>query len=101
MNFSAVRLRRRAAPSGFPRRIWLRLSANIRRALQTRGQITLSALLADYPLEQGLAELATYLSLATQEQRSAIDDSQHEIIEWVDAGGNRRRATLPLLIFSA
>ncbi|WP_295999073.1 DUF3375 domain-containing protein [Rugamonas sp.] len=79
----------------------LRLSANIRRALQTRDQITLSALLDEYPLEQGLAELATYLSLATQEQRSTIDDSQQEIIAWTDAGGIRRRATLPLLIFSA
>lgn len=79
----------------------LRLAGNIRRALQTRSQITLSALLTEYPLEQGLAELATYLSLATQELHSAIDDDRQEIIVWTDAGGRQRRATLPLLIFSA
>lgn len=37
----------------------LRLPGNIRRAMQTREQIALSALLAEYPLKQGLAELAT------------------------------------------
>ncbi len=78
-----------------------RLAGNVRRALQTRAQISLAALLAEYPLEQGLAELATYLSLATQEQRSAIDDTQQETIVWRDADGNARQATLPLLIFSA
>ena len=62
-----------------------RLSANVRRALQNRQQITLAALVADYPLQQGLAELATYLSLATQELPSAIDDGQEEIIRWTDA----------------
>ncbi|NRR34361.1 DUF3375 domain-containing protein [Oxalobacteraceae bacterium] len=78
----------------------LRLSSNIRRALQTRKQISLAGLLASYPLEQGLAELATYLSLATQELHSAIDDTQEETIYWIDAHGRQRQATLPLLIFS-
>lgn len=79
----------------------LRLLSNIRRALQTRKQVTLATLIADYPLEQGLAELVTYLSLATKEQRSAIDDTQNETIVWTDLGGCQRQATLPLLIFSA
>ena len=77
-----------------------RLASNVRRALQERQQITLAALVADYPLQQGLAELATYLSLATQELPSAIDDAQQETIHWTDAGGAQRQATLPLLIFS-
>lgn len=79
----------------------LRLLSNIRRALQTRKQVTLATLIADYPLEQGLAELVTYLSLATKEQRSAIDDTQNETIVWTNLGGCQRQATLPLLIFSA
>ncbi|HAT32158.1 MAG TPA: DUF3375 domain-containing protein [Janthinobacterium sp.] len=78
----------------------LRLQSNIRRALQTRKQVSLAALIAEHPLEQGLAELATYLSLATQEQRSAIDDTQQETIAWTDAQGRARQATLPLLIFN-
>ena len=79
----------------------LRLKSNIRRALQNRKQITLADLIVAYPLEQGLAELATYLSLATQELHSAIDDTQTETIAWLDPAGSRRLATLPLLIFNA
>lgn len=79
----------------------LRLMSNVRRALQTRKQITLGALLEEYPLEQGLAELATYLSLATQELAGTIDDVQQQTVSWIDARGARRQATLPLLVFSA
>ena len=79
----------------------LRLKSNIRRALQNRKQITLATLIDAYPLEQGLAELATYLSLATQELHSAIDDTQTETIAWLDLAGRQRLATLPLLIFNA
>lgn len=78
----------------------LRLMGNVRRALQTRKQITLGALVAAYPLEQGLAELATYLSLATQELAGTIADEQQERVNWIDAQGRHRVATLPLLIFS-
>jgi hypothetical protein len=79
----------------------LRLMSNVRRALQTRKQITLGALLEEYPLEQGLAELATYLSLATQELAGTIDDVEQQTVSWIDARGARRQATLPLLVFSA
>ena len=79
----------------------LKLASNVHRALQQRKQISLASLIAEYPLEQGLAELATYLSLATQELSSVIDDTQEETIHWTDAQGRARIATLPLLIFSA
>jgi len=79
----------------------LQLASNVRRALQNRKQVSLAALIADYPLQQGLAELATYMSLATQELASAIDDTQQETISWHDADGRIRQATLPLLIFNA
>ncbi len=78
----------------------VRLSSNIRRALQRRKQVTLGGLLDEYPLQQGLAELATYLSLATQDQRSAIDDAQSETIVWTDLAGCQRQAVLPLVIYS-
>lgn len=78
----------------------LKLASQVQRALQGRQQISLAALLAEYPLEQGLAELATYLSLATQELPGVIDDTQEEVIHWIDAQGQARQATLPLLIFS-
>lgn len=78
-----------------------RLSANLRRALQTRQQISLADLTADFPLEQGLAELATYLKLATQDGKAAIDDDQRETVRWTDEQGRVREATLPLIIYSA
>lgn len=79
----------------------LRLMSNIRRALQTRQQVSLGTLAREYPIEQGLAELATYLKLATQDMRAAIDDAQSEVVDWTDDSGRRRQATLPLIIYAA
>ncbi|MEJ7806591.1 MAG: DUF3375 domain-containing protein [Telluria sp.] len=77
-----------------------RLMSNIRRSLQTRRQVSLATLAEEYPIEQGLAELATYLKLATQDMRAAIDDDKSESIAWCDADGHQRRATVPLIIYS-
>jgi hypothetical protein len=77
-----------------------RLLTNIRRALQTRTQVSLGALVEACPIQQGLAELATYLKLATQEVTAAIDDERTEWVHWTDAAGRQRRASLPLVIFT-
>ena len=77
-----------------------RLLTNVRRALQTRAQVSLATLVEACPIEQGLAELATYLKLATQEVAAVIDDERTEHIDWTDSGGRRRRASLPLVIFT-
>ncbi len=79
----------------------LRLMSNIRRALQTRQQVSLGTLAREYPIQQGLAELATYLKLATQDMHAAIDDNQSETLDWLDDTGRRRQATLPLIIYAA
>lgn len=76
-----------------------RLAAHVRRALQTRDQISLADLVADRPVEQGLAELVAYLSLAADNGKAVIDDSMTETISWADDAGRRRRATLPLVVF--
>lgn len=62
--------------------------------------MSLGLLLEEYPLEQGLAELATYLKLATTDLTSAIDDAADEVVQWVDANGQRRSATVPLIIYT-
>ena len=77
-----------------------RLMSNVRRALQTRRQVSLAAVVADSPLEQGLAELATYLKLATQDVAAVIDDERSETIHWGGDGEVQRQATLPLVIFT-
>ena len=77
-----------------------RLEAAIRRALQTRPQISLAELLELYPLEQGLAELVTYMSLAADSDTAVIDDSRTHLVIFIDAAARRREATFPVVIFS-
>jgi flagellar motility protein MotE (MotC chaperone) len=78
----------------------VRLCAHIRRALQTRDQVSLGELVKTQPLEHGLAELVTYLSLAAEERTTVIDDKSRESLCWTDRAGTLRRATLPLVIFT-
>ncbi len=77
-----------------------RLRARMRRALQTRRSVTLAELLEEAPLEQGLAELIAWLSLATGEGLGVIDEGRSHTVEWTDDSGRQRRATLPVVIFT-
>ena len=77
-----------------------RLLANLRLVLRQQTQISLGDLLKQHPLQQGLAELVTWLELATADNRSVIDEQQTQLIQWVDEQGRTRRASVPLIIFS-
>lgn len=76
------------------------LRSRLRRALQTRDQISLPQLLEHSPLERGLAELVTWLALADDDPRAIVDDATHCILSWQDASGTMRRAELPHILFS-
>jgi len=80
------------------------LAQHVRRSLQQRTQVTLSELLASRPLQQGLAELVAYLSLAAEPGMAVIDDSMQEQVTWrVQHGkdsGQHKRARLPRVIFT-
>jgi hypothetical protein len=76
-----------------------RLSARIRRALQTRSQVSLVELVQAHPLEQGLAELVAYMSLAAADGASVIDDSRHQTLSWTDDEGRLRQGPLPMVVF--
>lgn len=78
-----------------------RLRTRLRRALQTRQQVSLSELLDDHPLEQGLAELVAWLSLATGEASGVVDEKRPQRVTWQEANGRTRQATLPTVIFVA
>lgn len=78
----------------------VRLTSNVRRALQTRSQVSLAAVVNENPIEQGLAELATYLKLATQNVAAVIDDERTEHVTWTGSDGQQREATLPMVIFT-
>jgi hypothetical protein len=76
-----------------------RLAGRIRRALQTRSQVSLLDLVDTHPLEQGLAELVAYMSLAAAEGACVIDDAQRQTVSWSDGEGGIRQATLPMVAF--
>ncbi len=78
-----------------------RLRARLRRALQTRRQISLAELLEAEPIQQGLAEIVAWLSLATGEVRSVIDEDRPQAIRWTDGNGTTREATLPTVVFTS
>ncbi|MBI2392011.1 MAG: DUF3375 domain-containing protein [Deltaproteobacteria bacterium] len=77
-----------------------RLRANIRRALQTRRQVSLGELLDESPLEQGVAELITYLSIAADDRAAVIDDASPQTVRWHDAVLGARRARIPHVVFT-
>ena len=80
-----------------------RLSRHIRHALQARSQATLRELVADQPLQQGLAELVSYLQLGSETFKAVVDEASMELIAWTahDRRGEpvNRQARLPRVIF--
>jgi hypothetical protein len=75
------------------------LRENVRHALQAREQVSLEELLREHPLQHGLAELVTYLSLASEDPHAAVEEARTQTLSWTDARGCPRRATLPLVLF--
>jgi len=89
-----------------------RLRSAILGALRRRSQISLAELLADAPLQQGLAELVAYLELAHSGDDSTaldglgalVDEAVEEPVHWPSctAAGEpvMRQARLPRVIFT-
>ena len=76
------------------------LSRHVRQSLQQRQQITLAELLELRPLEQGLAELVAYLTLAAEEGRALIDDTVEDRVQWRSRSGQAKSVRLPRVVFS-
>jgi hypothetical protein len=76
------------------------LRDGVRRALRHVAQVGLTDLIADRPLERGLAELVTYLSLQDDAFRVVFDDAHREQVSWEDPDGQSRLATLPRVTFA-
>jgi len=75
------------------------LSGHIRQVLQAHGQISLGELLVAHPLRHGLAELVTYLHLASEWPNTMVDEETLDTIEWHTQDGTMRRAQLPRILF--
>ena len=82
-----------------------RLAGHIRHALQDRSQITLRELCETQPIEQGLAELVTYLQLASDhgQFKTVVDEDTEEAVSWRIAAASGettvKSARLPRVIF--
>lgn len=76
------------------------LKNNIKKMLFAQQQITLKQVIAHYPLQQGLAELIVYLSLAAADKRALFDESEMENISWLSCDGIEKQAHLPRIIFN-
>lgn len=76
-----------------------RLCEGVRTALCERTQVGLVELVGRVPLEQGLAELVTYLSLSDLAFEVVFDDTARERISWHDGAGSRS-AVLPRVTFA-
>ncbi|MGH3976097.1 MAG: DUF3375 domain-containing protein [Pseudonocardiaceae bacterium] len=77
-----------------------RLARQVQLALQRRSQLGLGELVAQRPLEQGLAELVTYLSLTDPAFAVVFDERQTEQVQWTDSDRRSRVATLPRVTFA-
>jgi Protein of unknown function (DUF3375) len=76
------------------------LRDGVRHALRHVAQVGLTDLVADRPLERGLAELVAYLSLQDDAFRVVFDDAHPEQVSWEDPDGLSRQATLPRVTFA-
>jgi hypothetical protein len=77
-----------------------RLSQVVRRSLQRQPQIGLAEVIAAQPLEQGLSELVTYLSLSDELFSVVFDEQVTEQVHWADPDGASRVATIPRVTFT-
>ena len=75
------------------------LQSRIRKALQTRSQVSLADIVEEHPLENGLAELVVYLQLAVDWGHSTMDGENEDEIRWEASDGLLRRARLPRVLF--
>ncbi len=77
----------------------LRLLRNIDELLELQQQVSLGVLLGRYPLEEGLAELVTYFTIAEENRFAFVNEDRSELVRWVDNAGIKRSAKIPVIMF--
>jgi hypothetical protein len=76
------------------------LAAGVREALRGQPTVGLKELVAQRPIQQGLAELVTYLSLKDETFRIVYDETRREEIGWTDLEGGSRVVSLPRVSYA-
>lgn len=76
------------------------LKQNIQKCLTSNIQIQLGEIVKTYPVRKGIAELAAYLKIASDDDRAVFLDDQTERI-WIDTPDNvAKEVTIPKIIFT-
>ncbi len=76
------------------------LTRRVRVSLHGKAQIDLGHLIERHPLEQGLAELVTYLALEDPQFTVVFDNQHTDYVAWHDEEGTARVAHLPRVTFA-
>jgi hypothetical protein len=77
-----------------------RLEAWVDEALDERPQATLDQIVGEHPLDQGLAELVTWLGIASDRPETVFDDAAPTAVSWTDRRSRLRTATGSRIIFT-
>jgi hypothetical protein len=75
------------------------LKGRIKQILQEQGFVSLAQVVTRFPLDLGLAELVTYLVIASESQQAYFNADDTEEICWRDESGKIRVARLPKIVF--
>jgi hypothetical protein len=75
------------------------LWARIRTCLETRSPVQLAEVLERFPLEKGLAELVSYVRIASQSSKALVDENESFSIRLSTPDGYRQ-VTAPFIMFS-
>lgn len=73
---------------------------HINHCLENHSQVTLKQVLLEHPVQEGLAEVVTYVKLACQDGRSVIQHDEIESIPWYNRAGEARTLRVPKIIFT-
>jgi hypothetical protein len=76
------------------------LIGHIKKTLNTLPQVSLKQVIHEFPLQQGLAELIVYLSIAAADKHALFDESETELIHWINADGVEKQVNVPRIIFT-
>ncbi len=76
------------------------LAGNIEMELVENSEISIAEVVKRHPLQNGLAELVSYLQVAGEWQQAEVIEEMEDEVEWQLAGGSRRRARLPRIVLS-
>ncbi len=76
------------------------LLQRIQKLLQCYPQVSLRQIIEAYPLCHGLAEIITYLHIASKNKKAFIDDTKTEVLQWLNDKNMDKQINLPNVIFT-